>query len=483
MAIKNMPQWVLKHKEKGKTIKEKNGKYYLYEHKCVYDKNRPNKNYVKDTYIGRITEDNGLILAGHFSNAKAENLYSKEYGSYALFTKLGDSILERLKKYFGDKYALLIFVIACLRVKDHTQYCELEDEFQDNYFSASNKNLNMSKSYLSDFLEDLSHYKDNMTNFMREDITEDDIIIFDGTNLLCGSNNVSYVGYGYKHGHNYNSQVNELYAFSAKNRKAVYYKLLEGSVSDKATLQDVLLESKISNAIALIDNGFESDNNINSLLTNKNKYIMALKRSSSLVPEEILKDFSREEAREYFVNNHETIYAYETKDENGDRICIYFNKSIESIESSEYIEKMSKGVKGYTKENIKKAQERFGIFNIKTNIEDFSLQKIYEYYKSRFEIEYMFDTVKNTLGYDKTFMHSDKSIESWAFINHISIIMTQKIYDYMNEKGVNISLHQLFKKLKLVKKIKSNLDTNDNYEFQGIPKKVRDLLAKLEITD
>jgi len=42
---------------------------------------------------------------------------------------------------------------------------------------------------------------------MREDIDEDEVLIFDGTNLLYGSQNISYSGFGYKHGHNYSAQV------------------------------------------------------------------------------------------------------------------------------------------------------------------------------------------------------------------------------------------------------------------------------------
>ena len=59
----NLPEWVEKYKEKGKTIKVKNSNYYLYESKCVYDKNKKNKHYTKDIYLGRITEDNGFIPA------------------------------------------------------------------------------------------------------------------------------------------------------------------------------------------------------------------------------------------------------------------------------------------------------------------------------------------------------------------------------------------------------------------------------------
>lgn len=481
MSKNDIPDWASKYIEKGKIIKKRKDKYYLYEHKCIYDKSKKHKNYVKDIYIGRITEDNGLIPTSHFNKSKPENFFCKDYGAYALFMKLGSSILDRLINEFGELYGILIFNIACLRIQETTQYCELEDAFNSSYFSVKYKTLSMSKTYLSDFLDDLAKYKNNMNKFMRSDIESDDILIFDGTNLLCGSNNISYMGYGYKHGHSYKSQINQLYAYSAKNNKPVFYKLLEGSVSDKATLDDVLKESGIKKSIALIDNGFEGDSNITSLLSNKNKYIMALKRSSKLVPEEILNDYGRVKSKEFFINNHETIYAYEIKDNENNRICIFFNKTIESIESSEYIDKMNNGVDGYTEENRLIAQQRFGIYVMKTNIIDLSLSTIYEYYKSRFEIEYMFDTIKNTLKFDKSFMHKDSSLESWAFINHISIILTQKVYDYIKEKKLNISLHQLFKKLRQIKMITSNLDKDENYKLQGIPKKIRELFDILEI--
>lgn len=50
---------------------------------------------------------------------------------------------------------------------------------------------------------------------------------------------------------------------------------------------------------------------------------MALKRSSKLVPEEILNDYGRTKSKEFFINNHEIIYAYEYKYSEDNRICIF----------------------------------------------------------------------------------------------------------------------------------------------------------------
>ena len=481
MVKYKLPEWVSKYKEKGKTIKVKNSNYYLYESKCIYDKTRPNKHYTKDIYLGSITENSGFIPAKKYSNiVKAENIYTKIYGHYSLFKNIGEDIRERLVKYFGETFGNQIFVIAIIRAIENTPYSQIEDVFEESYYSVKFKNMNMSKSTLSNLLKELSKYKKNINNFMKEDIEKDDIIIFDGTNFLCGGATISYKGYGYKHGHNYVSQINELYAYSVRNRKPVYYKLLEGSVSDKATLKDVLRDSGIKNAISLIDKGFNSDDNINSLLENKNKYIMPLRCDSKLVPDEILKDATRAKAKELFILNKETITGYETKDDT-DRICIYFNSTIASVEETEFVDKMNRKIKGYEKEKYQKAKERFGIYVIKTNIDDFSLEKIYNYYSSRTEIEYMFDTIKNTLGYDKSYMHSDEAIESWAFINHISIMLTQRVYDKLNKEEIKLSIHELYKKLRQVKVVTNNLDKDEKYEFEGIPKKTRTLLQSLNI--
>ena len=481
MTKYDLPKWVEKYKEKGKSIKIKNGKYYLYQVETIYDKNRPHNHLVKNIYIGSITEENGLIQKKKKNNINPKDLYSKVYGPYLLFKKIGNNILERLIRHFGEEYGKYIYVISILRSIENTPYCELEDAFQENYYSDIYKNLSMSKSSLSNFLKELSKYKTNMNEFMKEDIENDDILIFDGTNILCGGNRISYTGYGYQHGHNYTSQINELYAYSVKNRKPIYYKLLEGSISDKATLQDVLKEAGIKKSISLIDKGFNSESNITSLLENKNKYIMAIRSDSKLVTTEILEDTNREQAKEIFTLNGEAITAYETLDDNNDRICIYFNSTIAGVMDAEYIDKMNKQVKGFEKENYVKSKKKFGIYIIKSNINDLTLKTIYEYYKSRFEIEYMFDTMKNTLNFDKSYMQSDESIESWAFINHISILLTQKVYDLLKEKELKISLHQLYRKLRQVKVIKDVLDKEEKYELQGIPKKTRDLFENLDI--
>ena len=481
MTQQTLPEWASIYIEPGKTVKTKSGKFYLYEQKCHYDKTKKHKNSVTNIYLGRITKEDGFIPSKtHRSAHMPESVVSKHYGAYAVITKYCRDVLERLGAQFGE-YANLIFTIASLRVLEKTPYCELEDAYSESFFSVFDKTLPMSKSSLSSFLHGLARHKEQFKSYMRKDIEEDDTLIFDGTNLLCGSQNISYSAAGYKHGHNYKSQVCPLYAYSATKRKLVYYKLFEGSVSDAKTLTDILIEANIKNGIGIADNGFDSSDNIGGLLHSKTKFIIALRRDSAHVTKEILDDSSRMGAAEKFVDNHESVFAYEVKDRDGNRICIYLNQTIASVETSEYLDKMQKGWKGYTDADFGKAKKRFGIYVIKTNIMDMTLQKIYQYYKSRFEIEYSFDTLKDTLNFDKVYMHSDQSLESWMFINHISITITQKLYDLLKDNEINLSLRSFFRKLRQVVKQRDICDKGENYVLQVVPAKIRKICEKLSL--
>jgi hypothetical protein len=480
MTTQKLPEWASIYIEPGKTVKSKSGKFYLYEQKCHYDKTKKHRNSVANKYLGRITKEDGFIPSKTRKAALApESVISKHYGAYAVIAKYCGDVLERLGAGFGVEYANLIFTIASLRVMEKTPYSDLGDAYTESFFSAFDKTLPMSKSSLSSFLHELARYKGQFKAYMRKDIEDDDTLIFDGTNLLCGSQNISYSAAGYKHGHNYNSQVCPLYAYSATKRKLVYYKLFEGSVSDAKSLTDILIEAGISNGIGVLDNGFDSADNIEGLLRSKTKFIIALRRDSAHVTKDILYDSTRGNAVEKFVNNHESVFAYELKDSDNNRICIYFNQTIVGVETSEYLDKMQKGWKGFTEAGFAQAKKRFGIFVIKTNHMDLTLQDVYRYYKSRFEIEYSFDTLKNTLEFDKVYMHSDKSLESWMFINHISITITQKIYDLLKDNEINLSLRSFFKKLRQVVKQRDIFDKEEKYVLQVVPAKTRKICEKL----
>jgi len=83
------PDWVLRHKKKGTYINYQNGKYYLY---AAHSERIPGTNKVRrvsDGYLGRITEEEGLIPA---KRKLSEPVHVFEYGLSETILSLCDNI-------------------------------------------------------------------------------------------------------------------------------------------------------------------------------------------------------------------------------------------------------------------------------------------------------------------------------------------------------------------------------------------------------
>ena len=103
-------------------------------------------------------------------------------------------------------------------------------------------------------------------------------------------------------------------------------------------------------------------------------------------------------------------------------------------------------------------QMKFGTISMITNIITLSPRQIYENYKSRMEIETLFDSYKNLIKADRTYMQSDQAMEAWMFINHLSMIMYYNIYNKLKNKNMltRISPADILMRLSRVNKIRIN---------------------------
>jgi len=91
------PEWVLRHKKKGTYINFQNGKYYLY---AAHSERIPGTGKVRrvsDGYLGRITEDEGLIPT---KRKLSEPVHVFEYGLSETILSLSDNIRAGLGREF-----------------------------------------------------------------------------------------------------------------------------------------------------------------------------------------------------------------------------------------------------------------------------------------------------------------------------------------------------------------------------------------------
>lgn len=93
----NYPDWVMKYKKKGTYINHANGKYYLYAAHSERIKGTKKVKRICDGYLGRITEDEGLIPP---KDKVSGNVEVFEYGRSKTILLLCKDIYTGFKRTF-----------------------------------------------------------------------------------------------------------------------------------------------------------------------------------------------------------------------------------------------------------------------------------------------------------------------------------------------------------------------------------------------
>ena len=124
-------------------------------------------------------------------------------------------------------------------------------------------------------------------------------------------------------------------------------------------------------------------------------------------------------------------------------------------------------------------ESRFGTIALITNLKRISGEKVYQYFKSRVEIEILFDALKNILQADRSYMRSDASLESWIFINYLSIIYYYRIYQKLITAKLldKYSINDVILHLSKIRKVK----ISNHWIDLEIPKITRKLIEKLNL--
>lgn len=106
-------------------------------------------------------------------------------------------------------------------------------------------------------------------------------------------------------------------------------------------------------------------------------------------------------------------------------------------------------------------------------------ERIYNLLKSRAEIEIRFDTFKNVLNADRTYMRDDYQMEGWMFINFVALVFYYRLYRLLADNSLlkKFSTADVPVHLSRVYRLK----IQDRWITAEIPKKTRDIMGKLSI--
>lgn len=477
MKLTDMPEWVLRQKPKGTQIIVKKDGYYLYKIKSVWDpvKKRPRK--ITEKYLGKITEQ-GLVKSKHERVLSSINQVTiKEFGASALINYLEKDLKNKLLKYFPNDWEE-IFSFAAFRLFESSPIKNLQHHFTHSYFSDIFSKANLLPKNTSQKLEKIGSDREQMTLFMKDIALGSNNLIVDLTHIFSSSENINSLSFGHNSEGDYHKQVNMLLLFSKDKNEPVYFRMLDGAIRDISSIKNTIEESGIEKVIFVGDKGFFSETNQDALLDKHIEFILPLKRNSTLINYDVMRNHSKKSFDGYFFFNKRHIW-YKEQIAGDKRIILFFDEKLKVDETNSFLSRVDK-----EHEELSEFHEKeftFGTISVMVNNKKLPAKEVYEFLKARTNIENVFDAFKNILEADKTHMQSDAKLHGWMFINFIALKMYYTIYGILlkHELLDKYSPRDILLHFSKVQKVK----IGEKHIISEIPKTTRILAEKMKLPE
>jgi hypothetical protein len=479
MAIQH-PDWATRHKRKGTELRLIGGRYYLYEVTSKWDPEKKRSKKITGKLLGRITKEDGFIESDKARLRKQtltiSKLTVKEYGITAYISNhLGDYEVL-LKKHFPGHWKQIL-VLAYGRMVHHSPMKNMEFHYHHSFMSEKYKGLKLSPRQLTVFLREFGVQREQIISFFKEFSGAENNILFDGTDLLSKSKMMGITQYSKSKKGTYDSLTNLMFAFSVDLQLPLYYRILPGNIKDVKAFKLCLEELKIADAAVIADKGFYSQKNVEELLGEQLKFIIPLKRDSTLIDYKRIEDANKKTFDGFFKFQGRIIwyYSYVT---DGLKVNVYLDELLKLEESKDYLERVERLPDKYSMERFFEKQYHFGTIAMLHNTGK-DAETVYVNYKSRRQIEEMVDVLKNILEADSSYMQNEQALETWMFINHITLHWYYRIYQLLAryELTRKYSPMDFILFLKEVRKVR----INGKWYMAEITNKTQKLLEKLNI--
>lgn len=467
------PDWVLRHKEKGTEIRMVGNSYYLYRYRNIWDKKKKRPKKITEKFLGKITEA-GLVRPRHERMMESmKSISVKEFGATQFMIQEAQDITQNLKDTFPESWKEL-FAFSMFRFFFASPIKNVQHHYDASYISESVRNARVSPKALSNLLHSVGRQRGRIKQFLSKYLCEGTAVV-DLTHIFSRSNDVISATLGHNSERDYTPQVNLFLIYSFEKMQPMFYRMLAGSVTDVKSLLLTIKESEAKDVILIGDKGFYSFDNVKELDTDHANYIFPIKRNSSLIDYKPLQQAGKRGFEGYFLFEKRAVWHYERINDSM-RIITFLDDKLKTEEERDFLIRVDE--KKASLEEFHENEHKFGTITIVTKTE-LPAQKIFELLKSRIEIENVFDTFKNVLNADRSYMHDDLAMEGWMFVNFMALLLYYKLYNILLSKNMlsKYSPKDIVLHLSRVFKIKVGKD----WMLSEVPKKSRIVIEKLGI--
>jgi hypothetical protein len=479
----------------------------MYEVAFVYSKEKKRTEKKTIRLLGKITEKDGFIPSSKDTlRRKSEELPKvdiKTFGVYHLFSDLMKEEIASLKEAFGEELADRLLSFAMMRWAYQTPIKRAPYYHSHDFCSEEWATKNFSDKDISLNLKWFGENRERVVGWMKtllKDVPEDEqnFVLMDSTHAVSVSENLSINAKGYNPDFNFDKQIRLMYLFSAQMKQPVYYRLINGNITDVKSMTLCVKEMNVKDKVVFIaDKGFFSAENVAMMEEEKLSYIIPLKRNNPLIDYSPLErgDFKKE--MQYFIFQDRIIWYYAYGQENY-KLITFLDEALRIEEERDYLSRIVSHPEGYSKNKFDENLHHFGTMTIvydmeipkKKDTNKISKKKkpepekpleqiVYGSYKQRGEVETMFDSYKNYLDADVSYMQNRYVMEGWLFANFIAMIAYYKLYVRLRQAEIlsKYSPKDIIEQSKAIHKLK----IRGEWHISEITKKTRELFAKIGI--
>lgn len=420
-------------------------------------------------------------------NKKAIDI--KDYGTFAVAHQVGESLYRDLKEVFREKDADKLYAMALLRSIDiDIKNRDIQMSYQTSYLSEVLPNIVLSENTIATFLKETGMEYSLIRKFLLErskKFTGKKQII-DGTLKDNNSIENDFSEFSRKGRIKGSKDISLLYSFDLESKEPVLMKVYSGNMIDKRGILDFIKTFALNNSILVMDKGFNSKANLIAFKKIDNlTFILPLNRKDKML---YINDMY-EGISHPLLNKEITILCKSKKVSEDTFIYSFRDPKIASEEEIAYTKKHQDNG-DFFNETYEKDKKEFGVISFITN-KELSFEEVYEAYTSRWEIEIMFNMMKDIIDLDTVNVHNDYSIIASEFINYLAVIISQRIKKLFKETKLvenkatsksilqTYSYKQVMKFLSKIKKIK--IDSNWETNYPSNCKYIQELGEKLGV--
>jgi transposase len=389
--------------------------------------------------LGKITQNEGFVPSSknklREECERPPKIDIKTYGIYALFETLLTEEIASLQTVFGKDNADKLLSFAMMRWAYQTPIKRLAYYHSHDFCSEFwSKECLLSDKIIATLLRNIGENRELVLQWMRSLLPEnaantENFVLMDSTCIMSAAEGLAVNAPGYNPSFDFGKQIRLMYMFSQNLKKPIYYRLINGNIPDISSIVQCINEANAQNITLVADKGFYSNGNLEALEKKGIPYIIPLHRNNSLIDYTPLlqADFKRQNQHFFYQKRVIWYYIYTI---DGRKYVTFLDEKLRLEEEQDYLQRLNEKQEGYSEEEYFAKLHKFGTLTIACNSEkEQSAEQLYGIYKQRNEIEVMFDSYKNFLAADKTYMQNRYVLEGWLFVNFIAMLAYYKLFD------------------------------------------------------